>query len=143
MIELIPTGAENAILLKDLAAKVGKSPRQVQADIQSIREKDQINVISLATGGYCLPSSDDNGEREAKRYEVMMIRQAIGRLKKARLSMKWRAERNQMRFYTGEKFRVEAYAIYWSILEHMFLLEEIESLLLTYLTENMLKKEGE
>jgi biotin operon repressor len=125
MIELIPTGAENAILLKDLAAKVGKSPRQVQADIQSIREKDQINVISLATGGYCLPSSDDNGEREAKRYEVMMIRQAIGRLKKARLSMKWRAERNQMRFYTGEK------------------LEEIESLLLTYLTENMLKKEGE
>jgi hypothetical protein len=73
----------------------------------------------------------------------MMIRQAIGRLKKARLSMKWRAERNQMRFYTGEKFRVEAYAIYWSILEHMFLLEEIESLLLTYLTENMLKKEGE
>jgi len=49
MIELIPTGAENAILLKDLAAKVGKSPRQVQADIQSIREKDQINVISLAT----------------------------------------------------------------------------------------------
>lgn len=30
-----------------------------------------------------------------------------------------------MRFYTGEK------------------LEEIESLLLTYLTENMLKKEGE
>ena len=125
MIELIPTGVENAILLKDLAAKVGKSPRQVQADIQSIREKDQINVISLATGGYCLPSSDDNGEREAKRYEVMMIRQAIGRLKKARLSMKWRAERNQMRFYTGEK------------------LEEIESLLLTYLTENMLKKEGE
>jgi biotin operon repressor len=125
MIELIPTGAENAILLKDLAAKVGKSPRQVQADIQSIREKDQINIISLATGGYCLPSSDDKGEREAKRYEVMMIRQAIGRLKKARLSMKWRAERNQMRFYTGEK------------------LEEIESLLLTYLTENMLKKEGE
>jgi biotin operon repressor len=125
MIDLIPIGAENAVLLKDLAAKVGKSPRQVQADIQSIREKDQINVISLATGGYCLPSSDDNGEREAKRYEVMMIRQAIGRLKKARLSMKWRAERNQMRFYTGEK------------------LEEIESLLLTYLTENMLKKEGE
>lgn len=125
MIELIPTGAENAILLKDLAEKVGKSPRQVQADIQSIREKDQINIISLATGGYCLPSSDDKGEREAKRYEVMMIRQAIGRLKKARLSMKWRAERNQMRFYTGEK------------------LEEIESLLLTYLTENMLKKEGE
>ncbi len=125
MIDLIPIGAENAILLKDLAAKVGKSPRQVQADIQSIREKDQINVISLATGGYCLPSSDDKGEREAKRYEVMMIRQAIGRLKKARLSMKWRAERNQMRFYTGEK------------------LEEIESLLLTYLTENMLKKEGE
>ena len=121
MIELIPTGAENAILLKDLAAKVGKSPRQVQADIQSIREKDQINIISLATGGYCLPSSDDTGEREAKRYKVMMIRQAIGRLKKARLSMKWRAERNQMRFYTGEK------------------LEEIESLLLTYLTENMLK----
>ncbi len=125
MIDLIPIGAENAVLLKDLAAMVGKSPRQVQADIQIIREKDQINVISLATGGYCLPSSDDNGEREAKRYEVMMIRQAIGRLKKARLSMKWRAERNQMRFYTGEK------------------LEEIESLLLTYLTENMLKKEGE
>jgi biotin operon repressor len=125
MIDLIPIGAENAVLLKDLAAKVGKSPRQVQADIQSIREKDQINIISLATGGYCLPSSDDKGEREAKRYEVMMIRQAIGRLKKARLSMKWRAERNQMRFYTGEK------------------LEEIESLLLTYLTENMLKKEGE
>jgi len=125
MIDLIPIGAENAVLLKDLAAMVGKSPRQVQADIQSIREKDQINIISLATGGYCLPSSDDNGEREAKRYEVMMIRQAIGRLKKARLSMKWRAERNQMRFYTGEK------------------LEEIESLLLTYLTENMLKKEGE
>jgi biotin operon repressor len=125
MIDLIPIGAENAVLLKDLAAKVGKSPRQVQADIQSIREKDQINIISLATGGYCLPSSDDKGEREAKRYEVMMIRQAIGRLKKARLSMKWRAERNQMRFYTGEK------------------LEEIESLLLTYLTENMLKREGE
>jgi biotin operon repressor len=125
MIDLIPIGAENAVLLKDLAAMVGKSPRQVQADIQSIREKDQINIISLATGGYCLPSSDDKGEREAKRYEVMMIRQAIGRLKKARLSMKWRAERNQMRFYTGEK------------------LEEIESLLLTYLTENMLKKEGE
>jgi biotin operon repressor len=125
MIDLIPIGAENAVLLKDLAEKVGKSPRQVQADIQSIREKDQINIISLATGGYCLPSSDDKGEREAKRYEVMMIRQAIGRLKKARLSMKWRAERNQMRFYTGEK------------------LEEIESLLLTYLTENMLKKEGE
>lgn len=125
MIDLIPIGAENAVLLKDLAAMVGKSPRQVQADIQSIREKDQINIISLATGGYCLPSSDDKGEREAKRYEVMMIRQAIGRLKKARLSMKWRAERNQMRFYTGEK------------------LEEIESLLLTYLTENMLKREGE
>ncbi len=125
MIDFIPIGAENAVLLKDLAAKVGKSPRQVQADIQSIREKDQINIISLATGGYCLPSSDDKGEREAKRYEVMMIRQAIGRLKKARLSMKWRAERNQMRFYTGEK------------------LEEIESLLLTYLTENMLKREGE
>ena len=88
MIDLIPIGAENAVLLKDLAAMVGKSPRQVQADIQSIREKDQINIISLATGGYCLPSSDDKGEREAKRYEVMMIRQAIGRLKKARLSMK-------------------------------------------------------
>ena len=63
MIDLIPIGAENAVLLKDLAAMVGKSPRQVQADIQSIREKDQINIISLATGGYCLPSSDDKGER--------------------------------------------------------------------------------
>lgn len=29
MIDLIPTGEENAVLLKDLAVMVGKSPRTV------------------------------------------------------------------------------------------------------------------
>ena len=128
MIDLIPIGAENAVLLKDLAAKVGKSPRQVQADIQSIREKDQINIISLATGGYCLPSSDDKGEREAIVYEAMMIRQAVGRLQKARISRQWREERGQIRFFMWRK------------------LDEIENLLLLYLSEDVsgiIPKEGE
>jgi|GEM_PF-6653614 biotin operon repressor len=128
MIDLIPIGAENAVLLKDLAAKVGKSPRQVQADIQSIREKDQINIISLATGGYCLPSNDDKGEREAIVYEAMMIRQAVGRLQKARISRQWREERGQIRFFMWRK------------------LDEIENLLLLYLSEDVsgiIPKEGE
>lgn len=128
MIDLIPIGAENAVLLKDLAAMVGKSPRQVQADIQSIREKDQINIISLATGGYCLPSSDDKGEREAIVYEAMMIRQAVGRLQKARISRQWREERGQIRFFMWRK------------------LDEIENLLLLYLSEDVsgiIPKEGE
>lgn len=128
MIDLIPIGAKNAVLLKDLAAKVGKSPRQVQADIQSIREKDQINIISLATGGYCLPSNDDKGEREAIVYEAMMIRQAVGRLQKARISRQWREERGQIRFFMWRK------------------LDEIENLLLLYLSEDVsgiIPKEGE
>lgn len=101
MIDLIPIGAENAILLKDLAALTGKAPRTVQADILRLRDEKRINILSSATGGYYLPTYDDKGERESRQYELMMIRQALGRLKRAGVSRQWREEYKQTRFFTG------------------------------------------
>ena len=61
-------------------------------------------------------------------YEAMMIRQAVGRLQKARISRQWREERGQIRFFMWRK------------------LDEIENLLLLYLSEDVsgiIPKEGE
>lgn len=102
MIDFIPIGQENAILLKDLATKVGKSPRTVQADIQRLRDEEQINILSSSAGGYFLPANSKKGERESKQYEEMMIRQALGRLKRARVSRRWREEYKQTRIAVEE-----------------------------------------
>ncbi len=125
MSTLLNYGQENAILLRELAEMTECSKRSVQAKIQRMRDEGKYNILSSSRGGYFLASNDDKGEREAMEYERMMIRQAIGRLQRAKKSMEWRQRRKQMRFYAGEK------------------LEEIESLLLTYLSEDLLKKEEE
>ncbi len=44
MIDFIPIGQENAILLKDLAAITGKSPRTVQAEIKDLRDKNWLRA---------------------------------------------------------------------------------------------------
>jgi biotin operon repressor len=94
MIELIPTGAENAILLKDLAALTGKAPRTVQADIMRLRDEGE-PILSSASGGYYLPTNDDEGFRDVSRYIEMMKSQAYGRLKRLRAANRWIIEYRQ------------------------------------------------
>ncbi len=102
MIDFIPIGAENAVLLKDLSSMVGKSPRQVQADIQLLRDNGLL-ILSSASGGYYFPSADEKGEVETERYIAMMEGQALGRLKRLRAAKKWLRERGQMRITTKKE----------------------------------------
>jgi biotin operon repressor len=95
MIDLIPTGEENAVLLKDLAVMVGKSPRTVQADVKRLRDRGYL-ILSSASGGYYFPSADKKGEAEAEQYIAMMESQAFGRLKRLMSAKKWLRERGQM-----------------------------------------------
>ena len=63
MIDLIPTGEENAVLLKDLAVMVGKSQRTVQADVKRLRDRGYLLILSSASGGYYFPSADKKERR--------------------------------------------------------------------------------
>ena len=100
MIDLIPTGRKNAILLRDLAAKVGRSPRAVQSDIQALRDNGH-PILSAAQGGYYLPTPDAEGIKDCLRYIAMMRRQALSRLKRIRTAKRWIRELYQMRFITN------------------------------------------
>ena len=102
MINLIPTGKENAILLKDLAALTGKAPRTVQADIQLLRDNGFV-ILSSAAGGYYFPSTDEKGVAEATRYMAMMESQAFGRLKRLGAVKKWLKEYGQVQFKEVEE----------------------------------------
>ena len=99
MIDFIPIGQENAILLKDLAAITGKSPRTVQAEIKDLRDKDWL-ILSSASGGYYFPTADKKGEVEVEQYIAMMESQALGRLKRIKVAKKWLSERGQTRIDT-------------------------------------------
>lgn len=103
MIDFIPIGQENAILLKDLAAMTGKSPRTVQADVQLLRDHGFV-ILSSAAGGYYFPTTDEKGVSEVRQYIAMMESQALGRLKRVKVAKKWLRERGQTRIDTeGER----------------------------------------
>ena len=51
MLELIPTGSENAILSRDLARLRHLSVRTVKEKIKSLR-REGVLILSQSTGGY-------------------------------------------------------------------------------------------
>jgi biotin operon repressor len=54
MLELIPTGSENAILSRDLARLRHLSVRTVKEKIKSLR-REGVLILSQSTGGYFFP----------------------------------------------------------------------------------------
>ena len=95
MLELIPTGSENAILSRDLARLKHLSVRTVKEKIKSLR-REGVLILSQSTGGYFFPSEGDKGREEAERYIKMMKRQIQERLDTIALTEDWLAGRNQV-----------------------------------------------
>lgn len=94
MIDLIPKGKDNAILLADLASITGRPPRVVQAKIQKLRDSG-CHILSAATGGYYVPTDDAEGVSDTENYIKMMRLQALGRLRRIGTAKRWLAEHNQ------------------------------------------------
>lgn len=92
MLELIPTGSENAILSRDLARLRHLSVRTVKEKIKSLR-REGVLILSQSTGGYFFPSEGDKGREEAERYIKMMKRQVQERLETVALTEDWLAGR--------------------------------------------------
>lgn len=94
MIDLIPKGKDNAILLADLASIVGISPREVKKRIQILRESGT-HILSSAAGGYYRPTNGKEGIADTRRYISMMETQAKGRFKTIRTAKRWLREQGQ------------------------------------------------
>lgn len=90
MIDLIPVGSENAILVKDLAGLTNTNERAVKAKIRSLRMEGLL-ILSQASGGYFFPSSGKKGMEEAERYIKMMRRQISERLETIEAASQWLA----------------------------------------------------
>ncbi|MGI6507197.1 MAG: hypothetical protein ACOX4A_02260 [Saccharofermentanales bacterium] len=95
MLELIPTGSENAILSRDLARLRHLSVRTVKEKIKSLR-REGVLILSQSTGGYFFPSEGDKGREEAERYIKMMKRQIQERLDTITLTEDWLAGRRRV-----------------------------------------------
>ena len=95
MLELIPTGSENAILSRDLARLRHLSVRTVKEKIKSLR-REGVLILSQSTGGYFFPSEGDKGREEAERYIKMMKRQIQERLETITLTEDWLAGRRRV-----------------------------------------------
>ncbi len=95
MLELIPTGSENAILARGLAHLTQLSVRTVKKKIKLLR-REGVLILSQSTGGYFFPSEGDKGREEAERYIKMMKRQIQERLDTITLTEDWLAGRSQV-----------------------------------------------
>ena len=95
MLELIPTGSENAILSRDLARLRHLSVRTVKEKIKSLR-REGVLILSQSTGGYFFPSEGDKGREEVERYIKMMKRQIQERLDTITLTEDWLVGRRRV-----------------------------------------------
>lgn len=66
IVELIPTGAENAISMRRLAALEGISQRRIRLEINRERLENGVPIIGN-DAGYYLPETDDDLNRYLQR----------------------------------------------------------------------------
>lgn len=93
----IPVGKENAVLLKNLAMILGVSPRETKRRVQRLRD-DGCVILSSSSGGYFIPSSDEDGLRDVKHYIKMMEAQAKSRFIRVKSAKRWMQEYQQLEF---------------------------------------------
>ena len=94
ILDYIPEGKENAILVNRLAMTLGISSRAVKKMVQKLRDGGMV-ILSSAEGGYFIPSNDNEGLKEVNRYIKMMERQAMSRFDRVRSARRWREEYKQ------------------------------------------------